>query len=36
MFIDGTQPTRSTSTKVGMQIEKETGTRWQEGCEAHP
>ena len=36
MFIDGTQPTQVDRTKVGMQIEKETGTRWQEGCVGTP
>ncbi|MET1231678.1 MAG: transglycosylase domain-containing protein [Candidatus Limnocylindrales bacterium] len=36
MFIDGTQPTQVDRTKVGMQIEKETGTLWQEGCVGTP
>ena len=36
IFIDGTQPTQVDYTKVGMQIEKETGTRWQDGCIGTP
>ena len=36
IFIDGTQPTQVDYTKVGMQVEKETGTRWQDGCIGTP
>jgi hypothetical protein len=36
IFIDGTQLTQVDYTKVGMQIEKETGTRWQDGCIGTP
>jgi membrane peptidoglycan carboxypeptidase len=36
IFIDGTQPTQVDYTKVGMRIEKETGTRWQDGCIGTP
>ena len=36
IFIDGTEPTQTDYTKVGMQIEKETNTRWQDGCVGTP
>ncbi len=36
IFIDGTQPTQVDYTKVGRQIEKETGTLWQDGCIGTP
>jgi membrane carboxypeptidase/penicillin-binding protein len=36
LFIEGTQPTKTDDTKVGIQIEQETKTRWQEGCVGTP
>ncbi|HEY8168399.1 MAG TPA: transglycosylase domain-containing protein [Candidatus Limnocylindrales bacterium] len=36
IFIDGTQPTQTDMTKVGIQIEQETGKRWQDGCIGTP
>jgi membrane peptidoglycan carboxypeptidase len=36
IFVDGTQPTQVDYTKVGRQIEKETGTLWQDGCVGTP
>jgi len=36
IFIDGTAPAQVDYTKVGMRIEKETGTRWQDGCVGTP
>ena len=32
IFIDGTQPTKADDTKVGVEIDKESGLLWQEGC----
>ena len=36
LFIDGTQPKQPDDTKVGVQIEQETNTLWQDGCFGTP
>jgi hypothetical protein len=33
IFIDGTQPTKSSDMLVSLEIDKATGDLWQEGCE---
>ena len=32
IFIDGTQPTQADNTKVGVEVDEESGLLWQEGC----
>ena len=32
IFIDGTQPTKADDTKFGVEVDKESGLLWQEGC----
>ena len=36
LFIDGTQPKQPDNTKVGIQVEQETNTLWQDGCFGTP